>query len=130
MAVLLLDEVANIRFEPRLLRRTASALIDQVPAIPHPGPLPEGEGVLETINHEAARLLELLFVLRYLRHGHWDAVRGKNHQSVVAALRRNLLQCCLRGLDHRLDEYGMVEERPQLVDLRGRRTNLLLRAGN
>ena len=101
------------------VRRAAAALIDELPVV-----------AADAFAHQPARFAELRFVAAAVGHRLRNAVGGEHEQRFVAALGRNLGQRVARPLDHRLDEAGMIEEHAELVDLRRRRADLLLGAGD
>src|SRR5690348_12254449 len=73
------NKVADIRLEPRLLRRPAPALVDQVPRFS-----------ADAFGNKSRRLAKLLLITTTRRHRLRNAMSRKDKLCVAAALCRNL----------------------------------------
>ncbi len=98
--------VANARLQPRLRRRPAAALIDELP-LRNAGPRRD----------KPARLFELLLIGAVARHGHREAVGRVDNLGGRAALGRNRLARSLKARIAQIEEtlhQQQVAEKPEV----------------
>ncbi len=118
----LLEVVADVRLQPRDVRGAGTGLVDQPPGVVDPGALADGVG--DQLGH-----VQVLFDVRpalavgldgagAVGGGGGDGVRGEGDVGAGADVLGEVGEGAQHAVDHGLDEAGVVEVVPQLVDLR------------
>ena len=115
----LADAIADVRFEPGLRRGAAAALEDELPVC-H-----AGRG-----RHEPARFSELRDIAAGIGHRDRNAVCREQDRRGGAFVDRKLRQASGEVVRHRPNKSRVIEEHPELVDLRGPVTQRGQRRGN
>ena len=115
------DVVQDVRLQPRVLRASAAALVDQRPAI---GAHAHG------FRHQAAGLGELLLVVAIPGHRVRDAVRGERQVGRRAVRLGEAIDPLADLPRGRPDEVRVVVEDPHLVDPGGTGADDLLGLGD
>src|ERR1700679_327734 len=96
--------LADVRLEPLLLRRTAAALINEMPWV-----------AAHLRRYQLAGIFELPFVFASSGHFQRNTVGGKSERNFVTVGRIHLIECAMHVFNHRFDKAGMVIESPNLV---------------
>ena len=113
--------IADVGFQPRLGGRTAPALVGQRPRVrATAGPFGNQAGGLGQLGHVPVRSPRPAG----LGHRDRDAVRGEHQVGVVPQVGGERGQRGAGAGGERLDEAGVVEEAPDLVDPRRGRADL------
>ena len=101
------DSIADIRFEPGLLRWSGSALVDDFPV-----------GVPDRFADESCRFSQLQFVARVVCHRFRDAVCREEHRGRGAIFGGDLIERRFQAIGLGFDELRVIETHPSFFNQR------------
>ena len=99
------DSIADIGFEPGLLRWSGSALVDDFPV-----------GVTDRFADESGGFSQLQFVARVVCHRFRDAVGREEHRGRGAMFGGDLVECRFQAIGLGFDELRVIETHPSFFN--------------
>ena len=99
------DSIADIGFEPGLLRWSGSALVDDFPV-----------GVTDRFADESGGFSQLQFVARVVCHRFRDAVGREEHWGRGAMFGGDLVECRFQAIGLGFDELRVIETHPSFFN--------------